>query len=304
MRASILSSVIAPNYGSDATFCRQPVTAVGGSRKPRRPGPGRAPVIEDLVVQPGIDLQLDVGGSHAFDQAPAAVDGDQPVGVAVHYQQRRGQCRRPLRHGLADLQQGPADAGRDLAVVDQRILVVGRHHRGVAGYGLDVEFLHRKAGHEDTEHFGGDRHQRRHQLLSRHGRRRQHHHVVVVRAFDAVGEHDPTAHAVPEHDALEAGVLPGGDADQGVEIAGVLGDVPHQHPLAIGTAVPSVVQGVGDQPRVAEALRDVVVAAGILAEAVRQHDRRSRRGVRRPDVVDDAHAADAVEIPFSAGRTH
>ena len=79
---------------------------------------------------------------------------------------------------------------------------------------------------------------------------------------------------------------------------------PHQHALAAGAAVPSVVQRVGDQPGFAETLRDVVVAAGILAEAVRQHDHRPRRGVRRPDVVHDAHAADAVEIPFSAGGSH
>ena len=106
-----------------------------------------------------------------------------------------------------------------------------------------------------------------------------------------------------EHDALQAVVLAGGDADQGVEIGGVLGDVPHQHALATRAAVPPVVQRVGDQPGVAEALRDVVKAAGVFAETVRQHDHRPRHGVRCPDVVDDAHAPDALEITFSA-RSH
>ena len=144
--------------------------------------------------------------------------------------------------------------------------------------------------------------QRRHLVLGRHGRAGQHHQVVVVRALHAVGEDDPTTHAVPEHDALQTGIFPAGDADQGVEIAGVLRDVPHQHPLAAGAAVPAMVQRVGHQPRVTEGLRDVVVPAGVLAETVGQHDHRARRSVRSPDVVDDAHAANAVEITFGAGR--
>ena len=63
-------------------------------------------------------------------------------------------------------------------------------------------------------------------------------------------------------------MFPGGDTDQGVEVTGVLGDVSHQHPLAARTAMPTVVQRVCDQPSLAEALRDVVVAAGVLAQTV------------------------------------
>ncbi|CFS70677.1 Uncharacterised protein [Mycobacterium tuberculosis] len=48
----------------------------------------------------------------------------------------------------------------------------------------------------------------------------------------------------------------------------------------------------------------MVVAAGMLAQTMGQHDHRLRRGVRRPDVVDDAHIADAREIPFSPGGSH
>jgi len=66
----------------------------------------------------------------------------------------------------------------------------------------------------------------------------------------------------------------------------------------------TVVQRIGHQTGLAETLGNMVVAAGMFAETVRQHHDRSRRGVRRPDVVDDAHATDAVEIPFSAGRNH
>jgi hypothetical protein len=109
---------------------------------------------------------------------------------------------------------------------------------------------------------------------------------------------------VPEHDALQAWVFPGCDTDQGGEITGVLVDVPHQHPFAARTAVPAVVQRVGDQPGLAETLGNMVVAASMLAETVGQHHDRLRRGIRGPDVVDDPHAADAVEIPFSPGGSH
>src|ERR1700743_808674 len=112
MRASILSSVIAPTYGSSKT---------PGSRESleSRIDPGHHVVehlvafrlVEDLVIQAGIYLQLDVGGAHTFDQAAAAGDGDQPVVGTVHHQKRRGQRRRPLGHRLAYLQQGPPDAG-------------------------------------------------------------------------------------------------------------------------------------------------------------------------------------------------
>lgn len=63
--------------------------------------------------------------------------------------------------------------------------------------------------------------------------------------------------------------------------------------------MPAVVKRIGDQAGRAEPLRDMVVAAGMLAQTMGQHDHRLRRGVRRPDVVDDAHIADAREIPFS-----
>ena len=99
-------------------------------------------------------------------------------------------------------------------------------------------------------------------------RARQHHRGVVVGVLDAVGEHDAAAHAVAEHDALEPGVIGGRDADQGVEVVGVFGDVAQVDPLAAGTAVAAMVQGVGDQAGFAEPLRDMVVAAGVLGVAV------------------------------------
>ena len=67
---------------------------------------------------------------------------------------------------------------------------------------------------------------------------------------------------------LRPGCSRAGDTDQGGEVSGVLGDVPHPHPLAARAAVSAVVQRVGDQPGLAEAPRDVVVAAGVLAEAM------------------------------------
>ena len=40
--------------------------------------------------------------------------------------------------------------------------------------------------------------------------------------------------------------------------------------------MPAVIQRVGHQPLLAETLRDVVVAAGVFAEPVRQDDHRPR----------------------------
>ena len=123
--------------------------------------------------------------------------------------------------------------------------------------------------------------------------------------LDGVGEHDAAAHAVAEHDALELRVLGGGDADEGVEVLGVLGDVAQIDPLAAGAAVTAQVEGVHDEARFAEPLGDVVVAAGVLGIAVAEHDHTATVLVLRlPHVVDDADTADAVEGPFGSATGH
>ncbi len=96
----------------------------------------------------------------------------------------------------------------------------------------------------------------------------------------------------------------GGDPDQGVEVAGVLGDVFHQHPLAARAAVSAVVQRVGHQPVPAEPLGDVVVTTGVFAEPVREDHHGARCDVGGPDVVDDAHTADTVEGSLATGGCH
>ena len=132
----------------------------------------------------------------------------------------------------------------------------------------------------------------------------EHHQVVVGGVLGAVGEDDPAAHAVPEHDLGQPRVLPVGDADQRGEVVGVLGDVLDVDPLAAGAAVTAVIERVGDQAGLAEPLRDVVVAAGVLAEPVGEHDHASWAGVRGPGVVDDADAADTVEGALGPGGGH
>lgn len=105
-------------------------------------------------------------------------------------------------------------------------------------------------------------------------------------------------------------MFPGRNADQGVEVGRVFGDVADQHAFAAGAAVPTVIQRVGDQPGRREALGHVVVASGVLPETMRKHHDGARGGVvvhshdlvRGPDVVHDAHAAQAIEVPFSAGH--
>ena len=113
--------------------------------------------------------------------------------------------------------------------------------------------------------------------------------------FDAVGEHDAATHAVAEHDACRTGMLLGGDPDQGVEVAGVFGDVLEQHPLAARAAVSAMVERVGHQSIAAEPRSDVVVATGMLAQPVRQDHHPANRGIGSPDVIDDAHTVDTVE---------
>ena len=122
--------------------------------------------------------------------------------------------------------------------------------------------------------------------------------------LDAVGEHDAAAHTVAQHDPLQPGVVGGGNADQGVEVVGVFGDVAQVDPLAAGTAVTAMVQRIGDEAGLTEPLRDVVVATGVLGVPVRQHDDPLRLDIGCPYVVDDPHAADTVEAAFLAGSGH
>ena len=154
------------------------------------------------------------------------------------------------------------------------------------------------------EQLGGEDHHLRHGVLGVDGRAGQHHRGVVVGMLDAVGEHDAAAHAVAQHDPLQPGVVGGGDADQGVEVVGVFGDVAQVDPLAAGTAVTAMVQRIGDEAGLTEPLRDVVVATGVLGVSVRQHDDPLRLDIGCPYVVDDAHAADTVEAAFLAGSGH
>ena len=58
------------------------------------------------------------------------------------------------------------------------------------------------------------------------------------RRANAVGEHVPPPMLWRKPRALEIGVVSGRDADQGVEVAGVLRDIPQVHPLAAGSSRP------------------------------------------------------------------
>src|SRR5579875_357216 len=114
MRASILSSVIAPNYGTAPTFrCgdSQPCVDPAGHVVEHLVALG---LVEHLVVEPRINFQLDVGATNAIDQLAAAVDADQPILSAVHDQQRCSQRRSALGHGFAHQQQRAGYSGRNL----------------------------------------------------------------------------------------------------------------------------------------------------------------------------------------------
>ncbi len=108
----------------------------------------------------------------------------------------------------------------------------------------------------------------------------------------------------PSTTQLELRVLGGRDTDQGVEVVGVFGDVTQVHPLAAGAAVSAQVKGVHREAGLAEALRDVVVAAGVLGVAVAQHDHARGVVLRFPHVIDDADTADAVEGSFGSATGH
>src|SRR6201996_4743978 len=125
--------------------------------------------------------------------------------------------------------------------------------------------------------------------------------------LDAVGEHDAAAHAVAQHDARRTRMFLGRDADQGVEVGGVLGDVLQQHALAAGAAVSAMVERIGHQSLADEPRSDMVVATGVFAEPVREDDHAARcdpQVLEGPDVVDDAHTVDTVEGSFAARGCH
>ena len=121
---------------------------------------------------------------------------------------------------------------------------------------------------------------------------------------DTVGEHDAAAHAVPEHDQRPPRMLAARDLHQLSVIGDELRHLPHPHPLATGSSVPPVIQGVHGQTGIAEPLRDVVVAAGVFAVPVCQHDHAAHIAGGRPHVVDDPYPTDAAERPLLALSRH
>ena len=182
------------------------------------------------------------------------VDGDQLVLAAVHDEQRRRQRGRALRHRRPDPDQRLGDPCGQLAVVHQRVGLVGGDHLGIAGHRVGGQVLDGQPRQDAAEDVGHGDHHRGHRVLGVHRGAGQHHRGVVVGMLDPVGEDDAAAHAVAEHHALESRVRRGGDADQVVEVVGVLGDVLQVDPLAAGAAVSTQVERVGDQPGLAEAL--------------------------------------------------
>ena len=159
--------------------------------------------------------------------------------------QRRG----TLRHRLADADQRLGDPGGAAcrgAPADG--LVGGDRPSGSRGDRIGRQVLHRQPGQQAADHLGDGDHHRRHRVLGVHRGTGQHHGGVVVGVVDAVGEDDAAAHAVAEHDALQCGMRGGGDADEVIEVAGVLRDVPQVDPLAAGPAVATVVEGIREEP--------------------------------------------------------
>lgn len=80
--------------------------------------------------------------------------------------------------------------------------------------------------------------------------------------------------------------------------------MPDPHQLAAGLSVAAVVQGVHRQPGFAEPFGDMVVAAGVFAVTVRQHDHTAQLRVRHPDVVHDLDAAGPGECSLRARCGH
>ena len=68
--------------------------------------------------------------------------------------------------------------------------------------------------------------------------------------------------------------------------------------------VSAEVQGINREARLAEPLRDVVVAAGVFGVAVAQHDHAARVCFRVPHVVDDADTTDAIEGSLGSATGH
>ena len=256
------------------------------------------------MEQIGIHREVHVLAADTLHQPVAALDRDQTVLLTVHHQHRRPQRGRALRHRLAHDEQASGDPGGQLAVVHHRIGFVGGHHLRIAGHRAGVELFDGHTGREAAQQLRDGHQPRRDPELRVDRRPGQHHRRVVPWVLGAVGEHHAAAHAVAEDDTGQIGVFPGRDADEGVEVTGVLADVAQVDALAAGASVAAVVEGVDEEPGGAEALGDVVIAAGVLGVAVGEHDHPAGGHVGSPGVVDDPYAADAAEMSLAAGAGH
>ena len=235
-----------------------------------------------------------------LDETTASLGGDQTILLAVHHQQGGGDARGQQGHLLADDQQCLTDACRHPAAIHQRVSLVVGHHLRIAGHRVGVDGFDRQVGKQRPDGLADDRLGLRHSGMRGDRRAGQDHQVVVVGVLHPVGEHDAPAHAVAEDDHLAVGVLLASDLHQFAEVRDELVHVADPHPLAPGPPMAPVVQRVGGQPGRPEALRDVVITAGMLAVTVRQDDHGPCFTLRTPNVVDDRDAAVSGERPLNA----
>ena len=87
-----------------------------------------------------------------------------------------------------------------------------------------------------------------------------------------VAGRDQAAERMPDLDQRQPGVLLTGQVDHQAEVVGELLDVVDVSELAPGAAMPGVVGRVDGCAVVGEALRDMLVAAAVLADPMRDDD--------------------------------
>mmetsp|Transcript_5557 Transcript_5557/g.17787 ORF Transcript_5557/g.17787 Transcript_5557/m.17787 type:complete len:430 (+) Transcript_5557:234-1523(+) len=194
-------------------------------------------------------------------------------------------------------------AERGLALADERIVHVAVDHVMVAAEGTQVEPRGREfgeeGGHERSDFVGQGR-----DVHFKGRRANDHAGEEARRRVDGV-DGDEAAHAVAQHECLgDGGVALTRASGEGEQVLAKVGEESGEETRALALAVALVVEGVDGEAVSGEGGGEVLVAAAVLAEAVRNDDYGARWvaafGRWEPSAPEDREAV-LVEEELRAG---
>src|SRR5215216_1313188 len=220
-------------------------------------------LVEDLVPRAWVDLLGHVGVAQQGDPAPAPGHGNQLVLFPVQPQHRASHLVGVDGEFGQELGDSKQRLPLERAMPDQGVLAIGPPDLLILGQHAGVDRDRRDDVHAE---------QRRDPLQGSDHRAGQDQCGQLARVQLGVAGRDHPAHRMPDHRHRQPGVGRLGLADHGVDVLDQRGEVRDQDPLALGTAVPDVVQAIGAPAGIIQRLGDVLVAAEVLAVAVDQHD--------------------------------